>query len=40
MTLLILTFLVLSSLLCLLVAADHQAGDAVETARVRTFENR
>jgi hypothetical protein len=39
MTLLIVSFLLLGSLLCVLVAADHQASDAVETARVRRFEN-
>jgi|JI10StandDraft_1071094.scaffolds.fasta_scaffold100263_2 hypothetical protein len=38
MTLLILSFLVLGSLLCLLVSADHKSADAVETARVRGFE--
>jgi hypothetical protein len=38
MTLLILSFLALGSLLCVLVSADDQAADAVETARVRVFE--
>ena len=38
MTLLILSFLALGVLLCLLIAADEQAADAIETARVRGFE--
>ena len=33
-------FFIVGSLLCLLVSADHQAGEAVETARVRTFDQR
>lgn len=33
-------FFLLGSLLCLLVSAEHQAGDAVEAARVRTFDQR
>jgi hypothetical protein len=40
MIFLIVSFVILGSLLCALVGADHQASDAVETARVRTFENR
>jgi hypothetical protein len=40
MIFLIAAFFLLGSLLCLLVSADHQAGAAVETARVRTFDQR
>jgi hypothetical protein len=40
MTILIVSFIILGALLCLLVSADHQAADAVETSCVRVFENR
>jgi hypothetical protein len=40
MIVLIISFVVIGSLLCLLVGADHQASDAVEAARVRVFEKR
>ena len=33
-------FFLLGALLCLLVSADQQAGDPVETARVRPFDPR
>jgi hypothetical protein len=36
MAILIVTFIVLGSLLCLLVLTDAQAADAVENARVRS----
>ena len=40
MILLLVSFFILGALLCVLVSADHQAADAVETARVTKFEHR